>query len=104
MRSARRRLTVLAAALLAVLVVALVGAPAASAHATLLFSTPAAGSSLTTPPHTVTLTFDEPVTLPSHAVRVAAAGGRSISLGAVSRSGDVITAALDSSLPTGTYT
>src|SRR5882757_9204031 len=106
MRSARRRLTVLAAALLAVLIVALVGAPTASAHATLLFSTPAAGSSLTTPPHTVTLTFDETVTLPSHAVRVAAASGTSISLGAVSRSrrGDVVTAAIATALPTGTYT
>jgi copper transport protein len=106
MHSIRRRLSVVAVAALAVLVVALVGAPTASAHATLLFSTPAAGSSLTTAPRTVTLTFDEPVTLPSHAVRVAAAGGASISLGAVSRSrgGDVVSAALGSLLPSGIYT
>jgi copper transport protein len=105
MRSTRRRLTVLAAALLAVLVVTLVGAPAASAHATLLFSTPAAGSSLTASPPAVILTFDELVTLPSRAVRIATSGGAPISLGAISRGprSDVVTAALDSSLPSGIY-
>ena len=86
-------------------VVALMVAPAASAHATLLFSSPAAGSSIASPPRTLTLTFDEPVTLPGHAVRLTASGGSPISLGAVSgsQSGDIVTATITTSLPTGIY-
>ena len=105
MRRSWRRPAIIAATALAVMVVALVGAPAASAHATLLFSTPAAGSSLASSPRTLTLTFDEPVTLPGQAVRLASSGGSPISIGAVSLSqnGDVVTASISSSLPTGIY-
>ncbi len=105
MRSSWRRPAIIAATALALMVVALVGAPAASAHATLLFSTPAAGSSLASSPRTLTLTFDEPVTLPGRAVRLTASGGSPISLGAVSRgqSGDILTATITTLLPTGIY-
>src|SRR5216684_1294850 len=66
-------------------------APAASAHATLLFTSPAADSAVPVPPDAITLTFNEPVTLAvtlaGTPVTLAGPGGRKITLGAARESG-----------------
>src|SRR5437867_6615792 len=68
-----------AGALLGVLAVAgaalAVAAPAASAHAALLFTAPAAGLAVPASPEQIVLTFDEPVTLAGPPVVLTSAAG-----------------------------
>jgi copper transport protein len=76
-RFARRACGLLGA--LAVAGIALAAtAPAASAHATLLFTSPAADSAVPVSPDVITLTFNEPVTLVGTPVTLTGAGGRKI--------------------------
>src|SRR6266702_4387480 len=56
-------------------------APAASAHATLLFTSPAADSAVPVSPDAITLTFNEQVTLVGTPVTLAGPGGRTIAVG-----------------------
>src|SRR6266567_2548872 len=81
-------------------------APAASAHATLLFTSPAADSAVPVPPDAITLTFNEPVTLVGTPVTLAGPGGRKIALGAARKSGgrNVVTVPVAARLPDGVYT
>jgi copper transport protein len=81
-------------------------APAASAHATLLFTSPAADSAVPVSPEAITLTFNEPVTLIGTPVTLAGPGGRKIALGAARESGgrSVVTAPVPGRLPDGVYT
>ncbi len=81
-------------------------APAASAHATLLFTSPAADSAVPVSPEVITLTFNEPVTLVGTPVTLAGPGGRKIALGAARESGgrSVLTVPAASRLPDGVYT
>src|SRR5712692_1679650 len=81
-------------------------APAASAHATLLFTSPAADSAVPVSPEVITLTFNEPVTLVGTPVTLTGPGGRKIALGAARESGgrSVLTAPVPSRLPDGVYT
>src|SRR6266568_687239 len=81
-------------------------APAASAHATLLFTSPAADSAVPVPPDAITLTFNEPVTLVGTPVTLAGPGGRKIALGAARESGgrSVVTVPVAARLPDGVYT
>jgi len=91
---------------LAVAGIALVAvAPAASAHAALLFTSPAAGSAVPVSPHAITLTFDEPVTLAGPPVKLTVPGGRRIRLGAARQSQGraVVTVPVPGRLPDGVY-
>src|SRR6266705_2931983 len=63
-----RRLSVLAGGLAAAFLTLTALAPAASAHATLLFTSPAADSAVPVSPKAITLTSNEPVTLAGPAV------------------------------------
>ncbi len=104
-RFARRACGLLGA--LAVAGIALAAAaPAASAHATLLFTSPAADSAVPVPPDVITLTFNEAVTLVGTPVTLAGPGGRKITLGAARESGgrSVVTVPVPGRLPDGVYT
>ncbi|MGW9024917.1 copper resistance CopC/CopD family protein [Streptomyces sp. NPDC055722] len=102
----RRRMSVVLAGVLTLLVLALGGAPSASAHASLLFTTPGVGTSVSSPPKTLTLIFDQPVTLTGKAVRVAAQNGSSVTVGSAVRNkaGSVLTAPVRQTLAPGVYT
>jgi len=102
----RRRVAVVLAGLMALLGVGLGLAPAASAHASLLFTTPTAGGSVPVSPTVLTLIFDESVGLSGQAVRLAGPGGVVEPLGAVvrDRAGSVVTAAVREVLASGVYT
>ncbi|HEV7204215.1 MAG TPA: copper resistance protein CopC [Jatrophihabitans sp.] len=80
-RSLGRRLA--GAALLAGLAVLLSPASPASAHAYLVSSSPADGSTVTTPPRTLTLHFSESVELAATRIELADSAGRHVGLGAL---------------------
>src|SRR5712692_8003135 len=80
-RRAIRRAAGLVAALTVAGIVAIAAAPAALAHATLLFTSPAADSAVPVSPQAITLTFSQAVTLAGTPVRLAAPGGREIAPG-----------------------
>jgi copper transport protein len=102
----RRRMAVVTAGLVALLGLALGMAPAASAHASLLFTTPGVGTSVAAPPKTLTLIFDQPVTLTGKAVRVARQNAAPVAVGSAvrDRTGSVVTAPVEQSLSPGAYT
>jgi copper transport protein len=110
LRHLARRFARRACGLLGVLILAGIAlaatAPAASAHATLLFTSPAADSAVPVPPEAITLTFNEQVTLVGRPVTLAGPGGREIALGAARESGgrSVVTVPVTSRLPDGVYT
>ncbi|HEY7049462.1 MAG TPA: copper resistance protein CopC [Jatrophihabitantaceae bacterium] len=83
-------------------------APAASAHATVVASDPVDGSRLQTPPTTVSVTFDQGVTLNSEGyLRVVDQSGRRVDSGQPNHPsgvGSKIEVAVKSGLPDGTYT
>jgi copper transport protein len=85
----------------------LLAAPAASAHATLLFATPAVQGAVPTAPTSLALVFDEPVTLTPRTLTLARPGaGQADALGPVSRlqGGAELTARIEKHLPVGVYT
>ncbi|KQY56648.1 MULTISPECIES: copper resistance protein CopC [unclassified Nocardioides] len=97
-----RRLARIALAVVAGLLVVLGSAGPASAHATLVGSDPAEGEVLVSAPDRVTLTFDEGVTLPSDAVSLFDADGRSLDSDSAARDRQV-TVDLPDELGDGTY-
>lgn len=104
----RTRLASLAGAVLALAIVALpAGAGPASAHATILGTTPADGSELKRAPASIRITFDESVALPPQgdAASVLDQGGRRVDTGAPALDGDrrVLVIRLAPDLPKGTY-
>ncbi|MFY1695660.1 copper resistance CopC/CopD family protein [Solwaraspora sp. WMMA2101] len=107
-RPAQRRSRSRRAGLLAVpgmllgVVLALAGASPAAAHATLLSHDPADGALLAEAPSTVTLTFDEPVTLRPGGVQVLDAAGTTVD--AAARSVDrTVVIDLPAAMADGTY-
>ncbi|WP_328731905.1 copper resistance protein CopC [Streptomyces caniferus] len=104
-RARRLRLPRLLALLTLIAAALLLSAPAASAHATLLLTTPQAGSSVAQAPDTLTLTFNEPVNTTTHAVRLTDVQGKPAPLGATQRAADgrTLRAALKSAPPAGVY-
>jgi copper transport protein len=110
LRPRARRLARWACGLLGALTVAGIAvaamAPAASAHATLLFTSPAADSAVAVPPDAITLTFNEQVTLAGTPVTLAGPAGREIALGPARESGgrSVVTAPVPGRVPDGVYT
>jgi copper resistance protein C len=104
-RARRRLLACVAAvpllgALLGVLLV--VGAAPASAHAVLVSSDPASGSSVPTPPSGITLTFDEAVRAPAYIV-VTGPGGVRADEGGARIQGAKVTTALRRTVSAGSY-
>ncbi len=101
-----RRVSGLLGALTAAGILLVAVAPAASAHATLLFTSPAADSAMPAAPKAITLTFSQSVTLEGTPVTLAAAGDRKIALGAARESGgrSVVTVPVTGLLPRGVYT
>ena len=87
-------------------IVLAVAAPAASAHATLLFTSPADGSAVPASPAAITLTFNENVSFTGTPVTLAGAGGRQLGLGAarLSQGRSVLTLPVPEKLPDGVYT
>jgi methionine-rich copper-binding protein CopC len=83
-----------------------VAAPAASAHATLLFTSPAAGSAVPAVPAVITLTFNQAVTLVGTPVTLAGPGGHRIGLGPARESAgrSVVSVPVTGRLADGVYT
>ena len=107
-RPVNRRVAFTLSALLAACVASLVGvlgaAGTVSAHATLQDSSPPANAVLTDAPTSITLTFDEGVNKVDDSIRLVAADGTAIALGAVTQddTGAVLTAQVPT-LTNGTY-
>lgn len=85
----------------------------ASAYASLLFTTPSAGTAVPQSPTAITLVFDEHVTITAHAVRLASPTDKPVTLGAPSvktgdgrlfKGGSTLTVAVVHPLAAGTYT
>jgi copper transport protein len=81
----------------------LVPATAASAHAELLGTTPAAGARLDQPPAEVTLRFSEPVKPVPDGVRLLASSGRSVDTGAARAASSQVSLPVPADLPDGIY-
>jgi copper transport protein len=75
----------------------------ASAHASLVNSTPGDGARLTSPPTQVTLQFSEHVSIGPGYARVLGSDGRTVDDGTPSVTGDVVTIPLRGTLPQGSY-
>jgi copper transport protein len=104
-RAGRRRAVALLLGLLSSLLVLGAVAPAASAHAALLRTTPGDAEILPTGPKEVTLTFGEPVGIGLGQLRVLSAEGERVDDGAPSRSagGTVVHIPVRSGIPEGSY-
>ncbi|MFL6056683.1 MAG: copper resistance CopC/CopD family protein [Actinoallomurus sp.] len=76
----------------------------ASAHAFLLFTSPAADGASPTSPAALTLTFDSPVTVSAGAVRAYGPGRRPVPLGPAAAHATTVTVPVTAALPVGTYT
>ena len=81
----------------------LVGAGPASAHATVVTSSPSDGARLETAPTEVTLEFDEGVSLGAGYARVLGADGEQVDTGGASVTDDVLTIPLRGDLPDASY-
>jgi copper transport protein len=106
-RSLSSRRGVLRAGALWVTCLALLAGPVspASAHATLLFTTPAVGGGVAESPREVQLVFDQPVVASQSSISVTGAGQNAIKLGSVASGsqGQVIASPIEESLPAGEY-
>ena len=74
------------------------------AHTELKSSDPADGSSLSSAPTTVTLTFEEAVTLPGNPIEVTGPDGSSWTVGTATISGASVSAPVEATGPVGQYT
>jgi copper transport protein len=101
-----RRLAYLVATIFLVAVPVLAIAPAASAHATLVSTSPADGSVLARAPSRVSATFDEPVGVSATSLEVFAPNGSRVDTGGTAHGSkpQEIAVALRSGLGHGTYT
>ncbi len=101
-----RRAGALAGGLAAALIALTAVAPAASAHATLLFTSPAADAAVPVSLKAITLTFDEPVTLVGPPVTLTGVDGNKIGVGPArqSRGRSVVAVPVTARLGDGVYT
>ena len=84
---------------------ALIAVPSAFAHASLLDTTPQAGTALERAPAQVVLRFDEPVSTVSGSVRVFDSNARRVDTGEVTKpASEQVTVGLPAQLPDDTYT
>ena len=96
-----------AAALLALLALPLIWPAWAQAHATLLATTPGAGTRVATPPHQLVLTFDQQIRPVSGGTTVVDDAGKSVMAGAAANApGNLkqLVVPLQQGLPAGDYT
>ena len=98
-----RRTRRAAAALMGAVILALVIAPTASAHAVVVSSNPADGERLTTSPDRVSLQFSESISADLGGLRVVNSSGSSVDAGTDQVSGPTLSVALQPDLPDGTY-
>ncbi len=93
------------AILLTTIVALLVGAPAANAHPTLLFTDPATDTANAVSPERITLVLNEAVTAGGNALTLVDPAGKVLSLGptTTARAGHAVTAPLRQPLPAGVY-
>jgi methionine-rich copper-binding protein CopC len=82
----------------------ILAATPALAHTVLESSTPANGASLDAAPDTVTLTFEEAVSLPADPISITGPDGAAWTVGAVTTSGASVTAPVRATGPAGQYT
>jgi copper transport protein len=104
MKRITRRITCLVALVVAVLITA---APGASAHATVVSTSPGDGQVLATAPSVVSVRFDEPVQMQFGALRVFSPTGARVDEGSPSHpagQSDTVQVALGSNFGRGTYT
>jgi methionine-rich copper-binding protein CopC len=94
----------IALSLLGAALAVLVTATPAFAHTTLKSSDPANGTSLSTAPTQVTLTFEEAVTLPKTPITVTGPDGSSWTVGTATITGASVTAPVEATGPAGQYT
>ncbi|MDA8318980.1 MAG: copper resistance protein CopC [Actinomycetota bacterium] len=101
-----RRAWGLLGAMIAAGILLVAAAPAASAHATLLFTSPAADSAVPVSPTAITLTFNQSVTLQGTPVSLTGAGGGKIALGPARQASgrSVVTVPVTGRLSDGVYT
>jgi len=99
----RRRSLRSLAAMAAVMALALVVAPSASAHAVVVSSNPSDGERLTTSPATVSLQFNEAISADLGGLRVVSSSGTSVDAGPDRVSGPTLSVDLQPDLPDGTY-
>ena len=101
-----RRASSLLGALTGAGIVLVAVAPAALAHATLLFTSPAADSAVPVAPKTITLTFNQAVTLVGTPATLTGQGGGKIALGPARQNvgHSVVTVPVTGLLPHGVYT
>lgn len=78
-------------------------APPAAAHATLLFTTPAADGAVPTSPAELRLVFDKPVIVADSAIQVTDSTGQSVRLGRATSRGSTVTADVLATLADGEY-
>ncbi len=103
---ARRAAVVRACVVVAGLWLALLlGAPAANAHPVVLFTDPALDSAVTDAPKSVTVVFNEAVTVSANAITITDMRDRTVPVGKArtAKDGTVITAPVQGDLPRGTY-
>jgi hypothetical protein len=100
--SPRDLLRPLVAALATTGALLLLAAPSASAHDALVSVSPASGSTLTSPPTAITLTFEEPPTTSGIAVALTSPDGTVTRL-VPTLAGDVVTAPVTGTLAPGGY-
>ncbi|RBM17437.1 hypothetical protein DI005_22405 [Prauserella sp. PE36] len=87
-----------------ILATLLVGATRASAHPTLLFSDPPAGTAIPDSPRVINLMFNEPVTVGKRALAVTGEAGEvALSAAIVTQGGRMVTARAEQRLDHGTY-
>jgi copper resistance protein C len=94
----------LAVTLLATAVLAVVTAPPAAAHDSLVSSDPADGAQLATPPAAITLNYSADILATGTQVVVTGPDGGPVDVAAPAVAGPVVTAALPEGLPGGAYT
>ncbi|MFC5034405.1 copper resistance CopC/CopD family protein [Streptomyces sp. DSM 41987] len=102
----RQRVGLVLSGVAALLALGVGWAPAASAHASLLFTTPTVGSSVAESPTSLMLIFDQRVTPSGRAVRVAGSDGaeQQVDSAVLGSGGSVMTAAVRGALRSGVYT
>ncbi len=101
------RVLAFAASIAALLVTGLGLAAPAAAHASLLFTSPAAGTAVASSPTAIVLVFDEHIAVPAGALSVTKSPGSApvgVRKPTLSQGGTTLTAVLNSTLSPGTYT
>jgi copper transport protein len=101
-----RRIAGVLGALVALAILSVGTAGMAAAHPTLLFTDPAADTAVPFAPQSITLVFNEPVSIGAAAIVLLDSDGKAIPLGAATtgRQGEVVTARPSAALPPGSYT